>query len=100
MTTDRIQDKKLELRARLIEKDRYKSAQKTSEKGFELSRIQNFVDGGHDIFDVLESHTANNQMRIKANEAANSIDNDLKDTPLFQSLLNKLKTQMRDMVEL
>ena len=100
MTTDRIQDKKLELRARLIEKDRYKTARPEKGSGFELSRIQNFVDGGHDRFDVLESHTANNQMRVKANQAANSIDADLKETPLFQSLLTKLKTQMRDIVEL
>lgn len=27
--------------------------------GFELTRLQNFLEGRQDIFDVLESHTAN-----------------------------------------
>ena len=29
--------------------------------GFELSRLQNFIEGRQDIFDVLEHHAANNK---------------------------------------
>jgi hypothetical protein len=98
MTTDRIQNKHLERKARISDTSNYKKRFGTK-KGLELTRMQSFVDGGHDIFDILEDHSANSQMKIKANKAANSIDEDLKETPLFQSILDRLRSQMKEMVQ-
>ncbi|MFP4314205.1 MAG: hypothetical protein ACLFR0_07750 [Alphaproteobacteria bacterium] len=98
MTTDIIQNKQLRMKARITDASNYrKRYDSTKHDGLELTRMQSFVDGGHDIFDVLEGHAANNQMKIKAPKA-NDIEDTLKNTPLFQSLLSRLKEQMREIM--
>lgn len=99
MTTDMIQNKQLRMKARITDASNFRKKydSQKEETGIELTRMQSFLDGGHDIFDVLEDHAANGQMKIKA-QASGNIEDELKNTPLFQSLLNKLKEQMRDIM--
>ena len=58
MTTDHIQNKHLLWRSRIA---KFRELDHTDENGFELTRLENFLDGRHDIFDVLEKHAANKE---------------------------------------
>lgn len=104
MTTDMIQDKKLRMKARITDTSNYRKRYDShTDKGLELTRMQSFLDGGHDIFDVLEDHAANGQMKIRAKKANDAdlnlkMDEELRHTPLFQSLLTRLREQMREMI--
>ena len=96
MTTDKLQEQELRWKAMINRSPRFDSTPK-DKKGIELTRMDSFLDGGYDIFDVLESHAANTQMKIKVK---NTLDNpiDLKETSLFQSLFSRLKEQMKELV--
>lgn len=104
MTTDSMQDKHLRLRPRLTSGNtsglRRSYTKPQGGNGIELTRLQNFVDGGYDIFDVLEHHAANTQMKIKAPlpKVAPETDYDIAETNLFKSLLSRLKEQMKEMM--
>lgn len=96
MTTDTIQDKQIRLKTRLGQGQSQRRSY-NDQKGLELTRLQNFVDGGHDIFDILEQHAANTQMKIRA-PRRNAVPEDLQSSNLFTSLLKRLREQMREMV--
>jgi len=53
MTADSIQNKRLKMRAHI------RPANAEDERGIELTRMQNFIEGRQDIFDLLEQHSAN-----------------------------------------
>lgn len=53
MTTDTIQNKRLKMRAQI------RPANAENNSGIELTRMQSFLEGRQDIFDVLEQHSAN-----------------------------------------
>ncbi len=101
MTSDQIQDKQIRIKARIAPATtsygkRYAG---NSKDGIELTRMQRFLDGGYDIFDVLENHAANTQMKIKTNNVLDEQESKaLSDTNLFKSLLTRLREQMRDMI--
>lgn len=96
MTTDTIQDKHIRLKAGLSASSTPRnSARSRSPKGIELTRMQSFVDGGHDIFDILEQHAANTQMKVRTPQRA-AMQEDLSQSNLFTSLLKRLREQMRD----
>lgn len=100
MTTDFIQNKELRMKARITDASNFrKRYDSQDDDGLELTRMQSFLDGGHDIFDVLEDHAANGQMKIKSPQKPHDgIEEDLRQTPLFQSLLSRIKEQMREMI--
>ena len=102
MTTDSIQDKQLRLKAHLANASAHKQNRFTrkdsAKSGIELTRMQSFLDGGYDIFDVLENHAANSQMKIKENKAIELDKEETYNSNLFKSLLSRLREQMKDMV--
>lgn len=100
MTTDFIQNKELRMKARITDTSNFRKRYDShKDKGLELTRMQSFLDGGHDIFDILEDHAANGQMKIRAKRTKDvPSDEELRQTPLFQSLLTRLKEQMREMI--
>ena len=104
MTTDTLQDKQLKWKARITDTKSISNKYNQKKDGIELTRMQNFLDGGYDIFDVLEDHAANTQMKIKVKNT-NTLDLDLtydkeaiRNSSLFKSLLARLRAQMKDMV--
>lgn len=99
MTTDTIQDQHIRLRTSLTSNAPSRRPQRGSApaRGIELTRIQDFVDGGHDIFDILEQHAANTQMKIRT-PRRNTVPDDLEDSNLFTSLLKRLREQMREII--
>lgn len=102
MTTDSIQDKQLRLKAHLANANAHKrnrlAKRDNSKKGIELTRMQSFLDGGYDIFDVLEDHAANTQMKIKESNTVELDKDENYNSSLFKSLLGRLREQMKDMV--
>lgn len=58
MTTDYIQNKHLLWRSRIT---KFRETDQNDQNGFELTRLENFLDGRYDIFDVLEKHAANKE---------------------------------------
>jgi hypothetical protein len=98
MTTDTLQDKQIKLRAGLSASRRsYRNITQNAPSGIELTRMQSFVDGGHDIFDILEHHAANTQMKIRT-PRRNPVPENIDQSNLFTSLLKRLREQMRDIV--
>ncbi|MCD8563326.1 MAG: hypothetical protein LRY54_04695 [Alphaproteobacteria bacterium] len=61
MTADIVKDQMTQgrIKARISEFGRQSGA-----SGFELSRLQNFLEGRQDIFDVLEQHAANGEDHV------------------------------------
>lgn len=53
MSIDVTQNKKMKIRAHI------RPANADKEQGIELTRMQNFIEGRQDIFDLLEQHSAN-----------------------------------------
>lgn len=102
MTTDSIQDKQLRLKAHLANSRAHRqnrlARQEHAKSGIELTRMQSFLDGGYDIFDVLENHAANTQMKIKENRQVDPDKAETYNSSLFKSLLSRLRAQMKDMV--
>lgn len=102
MTTDQIQDKQIRLKMRVTpaaSKGRNSFSASSSKSGLELTRMQRFVDGGYDIFDVLEHHAANTQMKIKTRNTLEEKENAaLPDSNLFKSLMHRLREQMREII--
>ncbi|MFN3699987.1 MAG: hypothetical protein ACK4VI_00530 [Alphaproteobacteria bacterium] len=101
MTTDTVQDKTIRLNTAIKAKTYTPRLKRnhSNRDGLELTRMQNFVDGGHDIFDILEQHAANTQMKIRTPLKRNTIEEtDLRNSNLFTSLLKRLREQMREMV--
>ena len=100
MTTDIIQDKKLKFKAQIDPSGSYYGRSPSlNRKGFELTKMETFLDGRQDIFDLLENHAANSQMSIKNRLLADQISEDhISQTPLFQSLWSRLKTQMNSFI--
>lgn len=95
MTSDTIQDNQIQLKARVTDASHFSRKPIENDLGIELTRLQNFLDGRHDIFDVLESHAANTQMKIRAPLKRKVLaEDDLSQSSLFRSLWLKLKTQM------
>tara|TARA_B100001146_G_C15880068_1_gene305652 strand:+ start:154 stop:465 length:312 start_codon:yes stop_codon:yes gene_type:complete len=101
MTTDSIQDKQLRLKAHLANASAHRQNRLTQKEraksGIELTRMQSFLDGGYDIFDVLENHAANTQMKIKDNKAIELDTEETYNSSLFKSLLSRLREQMKVM---
>ncbi len=56
MTTDHIQNKHIVMRSRI---SKFRELDGAEDAGLELTRLENFLDGRQDIFDVLERHAAN-----------------------------------------
>lgn len=102
MTTDTIQDKQLRLKAHLANSSAHRQNRlaqtERAKSGIELTRMQSFLDGGYDIFDVLENHAANTQMKIKEHKTVELNKEETYNSGLFKSLLSRLREQMKDMV--
>ncbi|MCD8496672.1 MAG: hypothetical protein LRZ85_00415 [Alphaproteobacteria bacterium] len=58
--------------------------------GFELSRLQNFLEGRQDIFDVLEQHAANHE---KADPIPRKTHGDFESAGMFELLMDDLKDE-------
>lgn len=99
MTTDHIQEKQLRWKASITDASHFK-VDTRKEKRIELTKMENFLEGRYDIFDVLENHAANRQMKIKTDRllADRLKEEDLAETPLFKTLWDKLKSQMNNIV--
>ncbi len=101
MTSDTVHDNQLQWKARLGKAPAFTARpapQAPAENGLELTRMQNFLDGRQDIFDVLENHAANSQMKIRIpNKRYDSGEDDLSQSSLFRSLWTKLRSQMNEL---
>lgn len=99
MTTDTFQDKQIRLKASLSGSAASRRPQHGgTARGIELTRMQGFVDGGHDIFDILEQHAANTQMKIRT-PRRNAVPENIESSNLFTSLLKRLREQMRETIQ-
>lgn len=97
MTTDHIQNKHVILRSRIA---KFRTMKHDEATGLELTRLENFLDGRQDIFDVLEKHAANK----KALHSPLQIDkpsNRYKTKPdhKFEDFWSKLKSQIKRLRE-